>query len=129
MKVQRVRHPESERVSWLVLDDGYRPISPITSFLTYLEHVDRSPHTIRSYAQHLKLYWEYLRDAGLAWTEVGLSELADFVAWLRSPQVRVVSLQEQEARRSESTTNVVLAALAAFSPYLQHIGTAEGPPL
>jgi integrase/recombinase XerD len=36
MKVQRVRLPDTNRVTWLVLDDLYTPIQPI---LTYLKHI------------------------------------------------------------------------------------------
>jgi integrase/recombinase XerD len=129
MKVQRVRHPQSGHVSWFVLDDGYHPISPITAFLTYLAQIERSPHTIRSYAHHLKLYWEYLQDAGLDWKAAGLSELADFVSWLRSPQVRVIGMHEQEARRSEATINVILTAVTMFYEYHARIGTVEEIPL
>ncbi len=54
--MQRVQIPDSDRVSWLVLGEDYLPIGPIQEFLTYLENIERSPYTIRSYAHHLRLY-------------------------------------------------------------------------
>jgi integrase/recombinase XerD len=60
MKVQRVRLPDTNRLSWLVLDDDYVPVQPILAYLTFLHDLDRSPNTIRTVAHHLKQFWEYL---------------------------------------------------------------------
>ena len=54
----------------IVVGDDHLPIDPIYRFLAYLDDVERSPNTIRSYAHHLKLFWDYLGCAKLAWTEV-----------------------------------------------------------
>ncbi len=93
-------------MGWTVIDDNYLPIQPIQEFLTYLKHLERSPHTIRAYAHHLRLFWEYLSTIQTTWTAVRLSELADFVAWLRNPQPGLLSLQEMLAKRSEATVMV-----------------------
>jgi integrase/recombinase XerD len=81
MKVQRIRLPD--RVSWLVLDDHYVPVQPILSYLKFLHDLDRSPNTIRAGAHHLKLFWEFLRDEHLDWTEIDVARLAAFITWLR----------------------------------------------
>jgi hypothetical protein len=70
MKVQRVRLPDTDLLSWLVLDDDFVPVQPILSYLTFLHDLERSPNTIRACAHHLKLFWEYLRDERLCWTEI-----------------------------------------------------------
>lgn len=129
MKVQRVRLQTDGRVSWLVLDDAYRPVAPIQEFLTYLMHIDRSPYTIRSYAYHLKLYWDYLADSKVDWMAVGVGELAHFVSWLRLPRQMVVPLQEQMAQRSESTINVIVGAVYMFYDYHARVGTVADLPL
>jgi integrase/recombinase XerD len=129
MKVQRVRIPETDTVSWLVLSDDFLPIQPILTFLRYLENLERSPNTIRAYAGHLKLYWEYLTSIQLDWTKVRLSELAEFVAWLREPEPGVILLQEHEAKRSESSINAILAAVTSFYDFHQRNGTAGDIPL
>lgn len=88
MKVQKVKLNVYD-YTWLVLDDNYLPIEPITEFIFYLNNVDKSPFTVRSYAYHLKLYWEFLESKNLDWTNIKLSHLAAFVGWLRelnSPQ-------------------------------------------
>src|SRR5579871_6369558 len=86
MKVQRIRLPDTARMSWMVLDDAYLPIQPVVAFLTFLEDTGRSPNTIRSAAHHLKLFWEYLRDSHLDWTDVDVRQLAAFI---RSEERRV----------------------------------------
>ncbi len=123
MKVQRVRIPDSDRVTWLVLNDNYLAVPPIQNFLTYQEHLERSPNTVRAYAYHLKLWWEYLQHRQLDWTAIQLSDLADFVAWLRAPQPDVVSLQAQTARRTETTINAILTAVTVFYDYHHRLGT------
>lgn len=123
MKVQRVQLPDQHRVTWLVIGDDYLPIHPIQHYLAYLENIERSPHTIRAYAHHLCLYWHYLQETRLDWTAVGLSELAEFVAWLRQPLSNIISLQEQEAKRSETTINAILAAVCMFYDFQERLGT------
>ncbi len=43
MKPQRIRLPDG-KVSWLVLDDDYQPIEPITRYIKYIESLERSPN-------------------------------------------------------------------------------------
>lgn len=114
MKVQNVRMPNSNKKSWIVIGDNFLPILPISEFIKYMENIEYSPNTIRSYAYHLKLYWEYLRAAKLEWSKVGLSEIADFVSWLRNPQLGVELIYEQQSKRSESTINVILTCVSMF---------------
>ncbi len=49
MKVQKVLVSPYEEC-WLVLDNEYKPIKPITEFIRYLRNVDKSPCTIKGYA-------------------------------------------------------------------------------
>ncbi len=45
MKVQRVRIPDSDQVTWLVLADKYLPVQPIQGYLRYLGSLEQSPNT------------------------------------------------------------------------------------
>lgn len=125
MKVQRVRIPDSEQVTWSVLDDNYLPVQPIQSYLGYLRSIERSPNTVHAYAGHLKLYWEFLRDLHLNWLEITLENLADFIHWLRSPDPRVTPIQPQESKRTEKTINAILAAVCGFYEFQERLGTTE----
>ena len=121
-EVQRVRLARSARTVWLVVDDGYLPIEPIRRFLVYLDDVERSPNTLRAYAHHLKLFWDYLAWAKLAWTDVGLSDLAGFLAWLRQQVPDGAQFQDRSARRSESTVNAILSAVNTFYDFHERLG-------
>lgn len=82
MKVQKIKLSPYD-YSWIVLDNNHLPIVPITEFIRYLNNIDKSPFTVRSYAHHLKLYWEFLKAKQLDWAQIRLSGLATFVGWLR----------------------------------------------
>lgn len=129
MKVQKVKIPNSDKVTWIVLGDDYLPIQPIQQFLSYLKSVEKSPNTIRSYAYHLKLYWEYIRDTNKDWTKVKESDIADFVAWLRSPQPNISAVYEQEAKRTEATVNLIITSVAMFYDYQERLGVVTNVPL
>ena len=130
MKVQRALIPETHRVTWLVLGEDFLPIQPIQSFLFYFENLERSPYTIRAYAFHLKLYWQFLELAKLDWKTVGLKELSDFVGWLRDPQPSgTIAIHERSAKRTESTINAILASISTFYDYQDRLGAVEHLPL
>lgn len=130
MKVQRVRIPKSEKLTWIVLGDDYLPIEPIRQYLAYLESIERSPNTIRSYAHHLSLYWEYLQTYDLDWTQVSVIELAEFMAWLRSPNPqKIASMQEVVAKRTESTVNVILTSVCMLYDFHEKTGKVPHIPL
>ena len=112
-----------------MLGDDYLPVKPIQQFINYLESIERSSNTIRSYAFHLRLYWEYLKDSHKDWTQVGLSDLADFIAWLRNPQPSTLSIQPQEAKRTEATVNLTITSVAMFYDYQERLGVVHDIPL
>ena len=121
--VQRARLPGSDRLVWLVVGEDHLPVEPIRRYLAYLDDVERSPNTLRAYAHHLKLFWDYLAWAKLAWTDVGLGQLARFMAWLRRHDPDVVPLGEAATRRRESTINTILAAVNSFYEFHERLGS------
>lgn len=124
MKTQRIQLP-SGRVTWTVLDDNFSPIQPIHQYLSYLENLARSPHTVQNYARHLKLYWDFLRDKHLDWQKIRLDQLAEFIPWLRRSAPETVSMQHQESQRTESTINVILSAVCCFYDFQYRVGNVE----
>lgn len=126
IQVQRVRLPDSIHPTWTVIGEDYLPIPPIQSYLRYLENLERSPNTIQSYAGSLKLFWEFLQDSRLDWREVTLEKLAEFIHWLRTPDPKVVSLQPQQAKRTEKTINTILSAVCGFYDFQERMGATEG---
>ena len=121
--VQRARIPGSDRLVWLVVGEGHLPVEPVRRYLAYLDDVERSPNTLRAYAYHLKLFWDYLAWAKLAWIDVGLGQLARFMAWLRRHDPDVVPFGEAPIRRRESTINTILAAVNSFYEFHERLGS------
>lgn len=129
MKVQRIQLIDRPGVTWLVLGDDYLPIAPIADYLGYLRNIERSPNTVKAYAHHLKLYWEFLTATHLDWTTIGLTQLAEFAAWLRVPAVDVIALHEQESQRTEVTVNTILTAVCMFYDFHERTGLVKNIPL
>lgn len=129
MKVQRIRHPETNEASWIVLDDAYLPIEPITAYLVFLESLGRSPHTRRAIAHHLKLFWEFLRTEQAEWTEVDIARLASFISWLRRPASALPSVVSQEAERTNATIDQMLASVHGFYDFHMRLGAIPEQPL
>ncbi|MEN8447246.1 MAG: site-specific integrase, partial [Cyanobacteria bacterium J06555_13] len=130
MRVQKAVNPETSKESWLVIGEDFLPVTPIQDYLTYLTNIERSPNTVRTYAYHLRLYWEYLAEKRIDWKAVKLETLADFILWLRSPDpAGVISMLEQEAKRSEASINGILTCVCMFYDFHERDGTAPHIPL
>src|SRR4051812_40719448 len=114
MRVQRVLLPDGGAESWTVIGDDRRPVAPVESYLAWLWRIERSPNTVRAYAQDLKTFWEFLGARGLAWDRLSLEQLGLFVGWLRQPAENVVLLAGAEPRRRAATVNRMLSAGVGF---------------
>ena len=127
MKVQKGQLDNGKTI-WLVLDDDYLPVAPISKYLRYLDSIERSPNTIVGYARNLKLYWEFLKENSLDWRFINLLEqLSEFIYWLSHPQpLNVISLHPQEAKRSEKTINHALTTVTSFYEFHERLGEFEG---
>jgi integrase len=112
--LQRVVMPLGGSVSWTVLGEDLAPVEPIESFLAYLAALERSPNTQRAYATSLKLWFEFLQRADLAWAAVQVDDVARFVSRLRAPADNVIVLDNGTAVRTPATVNRHLAAVFGF---------------
>ncbi len=124
MKVQKGQLDNGKNI-WLVLDDNYLPVEPISKYLRYLDSLERSPHTITGSARNLKLYFEYLKESSLDWKIVNLEQRAEFIHWLRNPQPGTIPIRPQRAIRSEKTINHALTTVASFYEFHDRLGTTE----
>ncbi|ESA37944.1 site-specific recombinase [Leptolyngbya sp. Heron Island J] len=129
VKVQKATLTDAS-VTWLVLDDNYQLIEPVQDFLDYLRNLERSPNTLRTYAYHLRLYWDYLYQSHLYWTTVGLPELADFILWLRTPLPQSVqAISPKSSPRSEASINNILSAVCTLYDFHEKTGNVPHIPL
>lgn len=124
MKVQKVRLPNN-KLTWLVLGDDHLPVPQIQTFIRYLENIERSPNTLRAYANHLKLYWEYLAYINKSWDKVKLTDFANFIAWLRVNDPKIIYLDGEISKRTEATVNTILTALSSFYDYNQRVENTD----
>ena len=128
MKVQRVKL-DMGQVSWMVLDDDYVPVQPILSYLKFLQDLERSPNTCRATAHHLKLFWEYLRDEQITWTEIDIAQLAGFIPWLRRPDPSVISIERKQVRRTNDTIDQTIGSVHSFYAFHARMRTVQALPL
>jgi integrase/recombinase XerD len=82
--VKRVVMPVTGVVSWTVVGDDGAVVAPAERYLAYLGALERSPNTVRAYAASLRLWLEFLGQAGVGWADAGVEDVARFVAWLRA---------------------------------------------
>lgn len=68
--------------------------------MAWLSRIERSPNTVRVYAQDLKAFWEFLTARGLVWDRLTLEQLGLFTAWPRQPADNVVLLAGAEPQRA-----------------------------
>ena len=99
-------------------------IEPVERYLAYLAAIERSPNTVRAYAISLKLWFEFLAAAGLAWDQVGIEDVARFVAWLRAPAPNVVVLAEGAGSRRPASINRYLAGVFGFYDHHARTGVS-----
>jgi integrase/recombinase XerD len=77
MRIQRVIMPVSGTESWTVIGDDGAVVDPAERYLAYLSALERSPNTVRSYAGSLRLWLEFLGQAGVGWADAGVREPAE----------------------------------------------------
>jgi integrase/recombinase XerD len=126
--IQRVVMPVTGARSWTVVGGDGAVVDPAERYLAYLSALERSPNTVRAYATSLRLWFEFLGQAGVGWADAGAEDVARFVAWLRAPAENVIVLEGGAGRRAAATVNRHLAAV--FGLYDHHarngVGVAAG---
>ena len=110
--------------SWTLIGDDQRPVAPVERYLAWLSRIERSPNTVRAYAQDLKTFWAFLTARGLEWDRGDVEQLGEFTAWLRQPAENVIVLAERRPRRSARTVNRMLSAVFGFYEFHARHGVA-----
>lgn len=144
-----IKANNTERFTWQILRDNHLPFAPANEFLKYLDSTDKSINTVKSYAHHLKHYFNFLQQTGTDWKNAKFETLADFVGYLkhpdRLPNTSPDSMGAQTAenkilmfpqsaytdanvlpaktKRSNSTINVMIAAVTSFYTYHARLET------
>ena len=116
MRVQRISVPDTGHLSWIVVDGEHLPVTVLNEYLLYLHRWGRSPNTVRAYAHHLQAFWEFVVEHGHDWRRLKLTQLAEFVSWVRH------ATRAGRDHRSDATINLILAAIGSFYEYQDRLG-------
>lgn len=125
MKVQRIETKKGYR--YLLLDNDFNVIVPVRSYLKYLDNIDRAANTIKNYAHHLKIYFEYLDAINVEYDEIAINGnnpielLGEFASWLEDPtsiHKNVSHITSPKSVRTTKTINVILTTVLGFYDYL-----------
>lgn len=130
IKVQKIQLENTHEPHWIVIGDDFLPIEAISEYLFFLRNAGKSIYTIRTYAHHLKIFWEYLKAKQLLWDQMTLDELAYFVATLNGlVDDNTIALKENQQKRSARTINQIVNAVAGFYQFHHQLGHAPEMPL
>ncbi len=84
MKVQKVNF--GNKTTFIVIRDDHLPVKEINDYLKYLDDINYSINTIKTYANSLSIYWGFLELKGeLDWKLTNLELIAEYVNFLRNP--------------------------------------------
>lgn len=115
---------------YFLIDDNYKPIMPVYRFMLDLVSKGYSSNTSKVYAQHLKLYYKWMKLQNLDYhSAIGVgttkkatvyTNLSRFKFWLKYPDYdpKVVYLNGLKAKRQTSTVNQVMNAVLSFYDFL-----------
>jgi integrase len=116
VRVQKIRVPDTGHLSWVVVDGEHLPVAVLNEYLLYLHRLGRSPNTVRAYAHHLQAFWAFLVEHSHDWRSLKLTQLAEFVSWVRHAS------RAGGSHRSDATINLILAAIGSFYEYQDRLG-------
>ena len=117
LTLQKGIDPHTKGIVWVMLDSDYIVVEPIQRYLSYLCGL-KSPNTVETYGYALKAWWEFLLRKNLDWCNVKLSDLEDFVYWLRVGDTNnIISMQPIQAKRTERSINLAITSVMTFYEY------------
>ncbi|PAK53421.1 tyrosine-type recombinase/integrase [Paenibacillus sp. 7541] len=124
MKVQTIQTGTGKR--YIVLDNNYKVIEPVLKYLKYLDSLEKSPYTLKTYAHFLKIFCEYLEEKRLTVYSIfdakqGVIEiLVDYIGWLKgsNTQSNIKAFQRNRKTRSNATINNMMVAVQGMYTFL-----------
>lgn len=114
-------------ILYLLIDGNNNPVDEVNRYLCYLHNCGKSHNTIRSYAFHLKLYYQYLSlhklNAFCVFDTEKLKPLdllTNFMFWLQYPNTAqgLFCINKESCKRSNSSVNTIMGVVLSFYQYL-----------
>ncbi|MGE6552983.1 tyrosine-type recombinase/integrase [Bacillus mycoides] len=108
------------KTRYMLVNSYGEMVIPVMKFIKYKDNTGTARNTLRSYCYALKLYFEFLEQKEISYTNVGIDELAEFVRWLQNPfqHVKVTSIYNTSKKRKARSINIYLDKVYAFYDYL-----------
>jgi len=105
---------------YMLVDDTGDIIEPVARYLKFRDNTGTARNTLRTYCYHLKLYFEFLGQMDMKYTEIGIDGLAAFVRWLQSPYGKdnVLPITQTVSPRTAKSINQIITAVMNFCDYL-----------
>lgn len=118
MKIVELKTVEG-KVRYYLADDVGAPVPPVLKYLKFKDNAGYARNTLRMHCIHLKHFFTYLGEAGKDYEKVNIDDLAEFMAWLKNPDIlkKVVPLRFELAHQPQ-TINAMIDTVVMFYEYL-----------
>ena len=128
MKIQKIDIGKNKH-RYLLIDDDLLVVEPVKKYLKFLDNLNRSENTLKNYAFHLKLYFEYLQEIGISYNQISeagnnpIEILGNFVSWLDNPTIanpKISYFTYPESKRCNKTINIITTTVLGFYDFISH---------
>jgi site-specific recombinase XerD len=111
---------KDNRTRYMLVDSNFDPVLPVLKYLKFKDNGDAARNSLRSYCQHLKLYFEFLEQERLDYRKVSIDDMASFMRWLQNPfgSLKVIPVALVTSPRKPRTINTVMSTVLNFYDYL-----------
>lgn len=117
---------ENGGVRFILLDSKMRLLKPVNQYLEYQQIRGRSENTLRAYGQDLKVFFSFMEQRELCYTDVDAPIIQEYMEYLRSPKDGVIFLSS-ESQRTASTINRMIETVYGFYCYQSAVNGLENP--
>ncbi len=96
------------------------PVLPVMRFIKFKDNSGAARNSLRSYCQHLKLFFEFIEQENLDYRQVNIDNMASFMRWLQNPfgNLKVIPVAPVTSPRKPATVNTVISTVLNFYDYL-----------
>ena len=125
MKTVTCKTPDG-KIRYYLSDGAGNPVPEVMDYLKFLDNQGKARNTLRLSCYQLQNYYQYLEEAGKDYSKVSIDDIAEFMAWLRNPDIlkKVVPIRFEPAH-SEQTVNENIDKVIDFYEYLVRRGGLE----
>jgi len=127
VKVTTIKTKDTKERYMLFNSDGLS-VDAVNKYLKYKDSYGSARNTLKTYAYHLRLYFEYIEQSKLDYLNVNIDSITNFLHWLQTPldSLNTISLKPVESKRSARSINIIISVVLDFYDYLLRNSVYEG---